>query len=364
MRGSMADATGWSGADTGDGADRAGRPLFSCIVTASDEGAAVRLGLASLAAQSFTDFEVIVVDDGATPRTRAAIDSFLSEHADPRFHSLHQTMGGQSAARNLGMRHARGDYVCFLDGDDSRPPWAFERLAAMLDQGAVDVVFCRGVLSDVRGELLPFKDDGKFDDLFYLMNGLNHRAVSEPRFRELLPYLMTIDPQAANKVVSRSFIRDFQLAFPNGQVFADLLFHVAIIAALKSFALIDDPCFTRYQRHGDVPAAATSADALMDGVGVAKLTLEAFAVSPRFNDPAMRSSLMLTLFHSLEQCETWISHPARSEFRELLILLTGSMDPLYLRAVETCSPATPAETRAVDYIRTLNREADARLARA
>lgn len=360
----MADATGWTNAETGDGADGAGRPLFSCIVTACDEGDAVSLSLASLAAQSFTCFEVIVVENGATPRTRAAIDGFLAERSDPRFRVIRQSTECQSAARNMAMRHARGDYVCFLDGDDSRPPWAFESLAAMLGQRAVDVVFCRGVLSGSRGELGPFDDEAKFDELLYRMNGLNHRAVSEPRFRELLSFLMLIEPQAANKVVSRAFIRDFNLAFPNGQIFSDVLFHVAVVAALKSFAVVDDPCFTRYVRQGDAFTATGSGDLLMDSIGVAKLCLETFAVSPRFHDPAMRASLMLALFHLLEQCETGISHLVRNEFHELLILLTGSMDPLYLRAVETCSPATPAETRALEFIRTLSREADARLARA
>lgn len=360
----MADATGWTNDESGDGAEGAGRPLFSCIVTAFDEGDAVRLSLASLAAQSFPRFEVIVVEDNATPGTRAAIDGFLAERGDPRFRVLRQSLDSQPSARNLAMRHARGEYVCFLDGDDSRPPWAFESLAAMVEQRAVDVVFSRGVLSDSRGGLGSFEDEAKFEELLYRMNGVNHRAVSEPRFRELLPYLMLVEPQAANKVVSRAFIREFQLAFPNGHVFSDVLFHVAVVAALRSFAVVEDPCFTRYRRHGDALAQAGAGDALMDSAGVAKLTLEALAASPRFHDPAMRASLMLLLFDLLEQCETGISHLVRHEFRELLILVVGSMDPLYLRAVESCSPATQAETRALQFIRALSREADARLARA
>lgn len=72
--------------------------------------------LESLRVQTFQDFEVWLVNDGSTDRSGAICDDFVQK--DARFHVLHKENGGPSSARNLGLEHANGKWICFVDSDD------------------------------------------------------------------------------------------------------------------------------------------------------------------------------------------------------------------------------------------------------
>ena len=105
---------------------------FSCITTCYNEGPLLRQSLQSMWRQGFRDFELILVLDGADAATRAEAE----RQNDPRLRLLRQANDGLSSARNRGLAAARGDYVCFLDADDTRPPWALQSLARAIDTSA------------------------------------------------------------------------------------------------------------------------------------------------------------------------------------------------------------------------------------
>jgi len=86
--------------------------------------------LDSVLAQSLTDIEVIVVDDGSTDRTPEILDTY----SDSRLSVLRQTNGGVSAARNAGLAAACAPYVFFLDADDILLPDALFRMVTVLDE--------------------------------------------------------------------------------------------------------------------------------------------------------------------------------------------------------------------------------------
>lgn len=89
-------------------------PKVSVIIATYNRADYLRQAIASVLAQSYPDFELLVVDDGSTDDTAAAV----AEFTDARIVYLHQTNAGRSAARNLGLTQARGMYVAFLDDDD------------------------------------------------------------------------------------------------------------------------------------------------------------------------------------------------------------------------------------------------------
>lgn len=85
--------------------------------------------IGSVLAQTFQDWELIAVDDGSGDGTLA----WLQDQADPRIRPLHQSNAGASAARNLGLGAARGDYIAFLDADDTWAPTFLEKMLAALE---------------------------------------------------------------------------------------------------------------------------------------------------------------------------------------------------------------------------------------
>ena len=102
-------------------------PLFSIIVPAYKLETLLPRCLDSLLAQTFTDWECVVVDDGSPDGTGAVADAYAGK--DARFNVLHKANGGVSSARNAGMEAARGALFCFLDGDDYLEPFALEWLS-------------------------------------------------------------------------------------------------------------------------------------------------------------------------------------------------------------------------------------------
>jgi Glycosyl transferase family 2 len=98
-------------------------PLFSVIIPVYNRANLVGSALDSVLAQDFSDYELIVVDDGSTDQTAEVIGRYAAEHPG-RIISLRQSNGGPGAARNTGIAAARGRYVAFLDSDDLWFPWA------------------------------------------------------------------------------------------------------------------------------------------------------------------------------------------------------------------------------------------------
>ena len=88
----------------------------------------LREALESLRAQTYADFEAILVDDGSTDGSGAICRAF--QEADPRFRLISQSNAGLSAARNAGLDSAKGDWISFLDADDVLPP---DALAVMME---------------------------------------------------------------------------------------------------------------------------------------------------------------------------------------------------------------------------------------
>jgi glycosyltransferase involved in cell wall biosynthesis len=104
-------------------------PRFSVVTPVYNRQDALRRALQSVADQSLSDFECVVVDDGSTNSPENIVDEF-----DDRFiYVRRETNGGCTAARMTGLSHVRGEFVLGLDSDNELYPWAFERAAYFLD---------------------------------------------------------------------------------------------------------------------------------------------------------------------------------------------------------------------------------------
>jgi colanic acid/amylovoran biosynthesis glycosyltransferase len=130
-------------------------PIVSVIIPAYNAASTLRKTLDSVLAQTFTSFEIVVVDDGSTDDTMAV----ATTADDPRVRVLAQSNAGVSAARNRGAAAARGELLAFLDADDL---WAPDKLAcqvaALQAHPDAGLAFSWTAYVDDRGDRLPVGD--------------------------------------------------------------------------------------------------------------------------------------------------------------------------------------------------------------
>lgn len=101
----------------------------------------VAQAVASVMEQTLGSVELIVVDDGSTDASASILSALAAKHAG-RMHLLHSSRRGPYPARNIGLKHARGEFIAFLDADDWWDPAALEKLHAALAAADADVSYC------------------------------------------------------------------------------------------------------------------------------------------------------------------------------------------------------------------------------
>ena len=304
-------------------------PLMSCVVTIFNEGNLASVSIKSLLSQSFPDFEIVIVDDGASEKTRQVVQAY----DDPRIKYIRQTNDGLSSARNRGLQHCSGEYICFLDADDTRPVWAFDLIAKEINKNSPEAIFTAGSLSDVRGDILPFYDQRQFTELEEICPD-GHFDTNSVEFKKGLPLLFHVEPQSANKIVKRSLIKERSLSFPNTHFFEDMLFHTGVVANVKSFSIINEPLFVYYRRYGRPQITGAVSDMRFDAISVAKITLEYFSNAPRYSNVEARKALLLSMFKLVKWCEDSISHIHKYQFSEMVSYVVMSIDEGYMSAIK------------------------------
>ena len=115
-------------------------PEISVIVPVYKVEQYLRRCVDSILAQTFTDFEVILVDDGSPDNSGAICDAYAEK--DARIHVIHQSNGGLSAARNAGIDVAAGEYLFFADSDDLIHPSTLEWERQALQETGADIALC------------------------------------------------------------------------------------------------------------------------------------------------------------------------------------------------------------------------------
>ncbi|GAB4361083.1 MAG: hypothetical protein Fur0042_30580 [Cyanophyceae cyanobacterium] len=104
-------------------------PLVSVIIPVYNGAATIGETIASVRSQTLTDWELIVVDDGSTDGTAAAVRDLAATTGDQRITVISIANGGVSAARNVGAARSRGTYLSFIDADDL---WTVDKLEAQV----------------------------------------------------------------------------------------------------------------------------------------------------------------------------------------------------------------------------------------
>lgn len=116
-------------------------PIISVIIPVYNAEKSLDTCLQSIVEQSVGDLEIICVDDGSTDGSYEKLAGW--QQKDDRIKVLRQENKGGGAARNLGLAKAAGEYIHFLDSDDSLQPKAYEHMYNKIRNTKADVCFCQ-----------------------------------------------------------------------------------------------------------------------------------------------------------------------------------------------------------------------------
>lgn len=119
-------------------------PQFSIIIPCYNVGQWIRSTIESVLAQTCDDFEIIAVDDGSQDDTLIQLESIN----DPRIIILNKENGGVSSARNMGLRQAKGQWVTFIDADDTVESCMLEELQKAITRSPESSLFIWGISKD------------------------------------------------------------------------------------------------------------------------------------------------------------------------------------------------------------------------
>lgn len=135
--------------------------MISVIIPLYNKEAGIATALRSVLAQTYQDIEVVVVDDGSTDNGATIVE----QHSDPRIRLIRQANAGVSAARNRGIKEAKGKYVSFLDADDEWMPGFLAEIRALQEaypecraQATAYVNNFQGNKKNIILKKIPFKE--------------------------------------------------------------------------------------------------------------------------------------------------------------------------------------------------------------
>jgi glycosyltransferase involved in cell wall biosynthesis len=291
-------------------------PVISVVVPAYNAGKTIQNTIDSVLKQTFSDFELIVINDGSTDKTLEILDKIQ----DPRLKIFSYENGGLPVARNRGITQATGKFISFIDADDL---WTHDKLelqlAALQNHPEAGVAYSWSVFMDDKGEY--FHAD---EPIFYEGNV----------FAKLL--LRNFIAHGSNLLIRREAIEligDFDLTVPPC---ADWDFYLRL-AARWSFVVVPKPQILYRQSSSSMSAKVEEMErcSLM-------VVEKAFQSAPQDIQHLKSQSLAFVYHYS---AELWLRHSTnnRSDFKEVnkklwmairlypQILLTKKMQVLLIK---------------------------------
>lgn len=220
------------------------RLIVSVIIPVYNKEKYIERSIKSVLNQSFTNFEILVIDDGSTDLSAQIIQKLAKE--DPRVKHIFKTNGGVSTARNLGIDKARGEYISFLDADDY---WLDNFLEEMTESiGECPIAYC-----------------GHYDAI----EGITKK--SRIRFKKgdiLVDYINNVTtPHTNSWLIKRSLIEKFSIRFEEGVSWGeDMTFFMKVLIHGES-ATTPYKFLTVYVNDAEDHLSTMSIDKIYDDIG-------------------------------------------------------------------------------------------------
>jgi glycosyltransferase involved in cell wall biosynthesis len=213
----------------------------SIIIPCFDAKDTVESAVGSALAQTDADIEVICIDDGSTDGTLRKLRDLAEK--DERIRLSSGVNAGPGAARNTGIEAADGEWLVFLDADDTLEPNAVERIVAAGEATGADVVVFRDRLLDAWGE--PHADDEDFDVAW--LGGACELVASEHPER----ILNSFGTGVLNKAFRASFVQEQGLRMERRYHAEALVFSDMALVLARKVALLDEELYVRQLHASD-----------------------------------------------------------------------------------------------------------------
>ena len=218
-------------------------PQFSIIIPVYRVEEYLEKCVDSILAQTCQDFELLLIDDGSPDGSGAICDSYAASHPN-QVRALHQPNGGAGAARNNGLRHAKGKYLSFLDSDDFFEPDMLEKAYEKAEETKADFV--------VFGSDQYFEDSNQFKPVSWVV-----------RYQELPPYqpfgrrsmtdniFKVFVGWAWDKLYNREWVLSRDLWFQEQRTSNDMLFVFSAVAEAGRIAYVEKGKPLAHQRRNN-----------------------------------------------------------------------------------------------------------------
>lgn len=213
--------------------------LVSIIIPVYNSEKYLGMMVDSVLQQTYTDFELILVDDGSTDNSVTMVDNYARQ--DSRVKVIHKSNGGVSSARNVGLEVAMGEYVVFWDNDDYVYP---DYLDVMIREiGDYDLLITRPVQCHVKDSFAP------------LVRERTNRCIAEAHFDNLSSVFPVIDTSEIAwvwaQMYKRGLLKDNNIRFENINS-EDTMFSYSYIKHIRSIKMIDYAGYCYIHRAGSL----------------------------------------------------------------------------------------------------------------
>lgn len=207
----------------------------SIIVPIYDVEPYLEACLESLVAQTWSDIEVVMVDDGSPDSSAEIAEAFAAR--DARFRLIRQENAGLGTARNTGIGHATGEFLAFVDSDDMLPLTAIETMVCSLRESGSDFA---------TGNVLRFSGQG-------VRQSAMHKVIfadSVRRTHVTRDEILLKDRLVTNKLWRRSFWDEHGLSFPEGVLWEDIAVSLPAHFLAESVDVLSTPVYLWREREG------------------------------------------------------------------------------------------------------------------